>query len=198
MTLHPQHEFSIPEETTRVARSAYPQGNLYMKMRDALGTIYQDESFAHLFPQNGRAVEAPWRLALITIVQFMEELPDRQAAEAVRGRIDLKYALGLELTDPGFDFTILSDFRTRLVQGGRGAGAPGCHAGFVQRARLAQGSAAATHRLDPHPGQDPRHQSTDVRRRSHAICAQQPGRRGWRLAACLRRGRVAVSLWSSD
>lgn len=72
----------------------------------------------HLFPQNGRPVEAPWRLALITIVQFMEELPDRQAAEAVRGRIDLKYALGLELTDPGFDFTILSDFRTRLVQGG--------------------------------------------------------------------------------
>src|SRR5579885_1435328 len=118
MTLHPQHEFSIPEETTRVARAAYPKGNLSMKMRDALGTIYQDESFVHLFPQNGRPVEAPWRLALITIVQFMEELPDRQAAEAVRGRIDLKYALGLELTDPGFDFTILSDFRTRLVQGG--------------------------------------------------------------------------------
>jgi transposase len=61
-----------------------------MKMRDALGTIYQDESFAHLFPQNGRPVEAPWRLAFITVVQFMEGLPDRQAADAVRGRIDLK------------------------------------------------------------------------------------------------------------
>jgi transposase len=58
MTLHPQREFSIPEETTRVARAAYPKGNLYLKMRDALGTIYQDESFAHLFPQNGRPVEA--------------------------------------------------------------------------------------------------------------------------------------------
>ncbi len=58
MTLHPQREFSIPEETARVARAAYPKGNLYMKMRDALGTIYQDESFAHLFPQNGRPVEA--------------------------------------------------------------------------------------------------------------------------------------------
>jgi transposase len=68
-----------------------------------------DESFAHLFPQNGRPVEAPWRLALITIIQFMEDLPDRQAADAVRGRIDLKYVLGLELTDPGFDFTLLSD-----------------------------------------------------------------------------------------
>ena len=118
MTLQPRHEFSIPEETVRVARAAYPKGNLYMKMRDALGTIYQDESFAHLFPQNGRPVEAPWRLAFITVVQFIEGLPDRQAADAVRGRIDLKYALGLELSDPGFDFTILSDFRKRLVEGG--------------------------------------------------------------------------------
>jgi transposase len=58
MTLHPQREFSIPEETARVARAAYPKGNLYMKMRAALGTIYQDQSFAHLFPQNGRPVEA--------------------------------------------------------------------------------------------------------------------------------------------
>jgi transposase len=118
MTLHPQHEFSIPEETVRVARAAYPKGNLYMHMRDALGTIYHDESFAQLFPQNGRPVEAPWRLAFITVVQFIEGLPDRQAAEAVRGRIDLKYALGLELTDPGFDFTLLSDFRKRLIEGG--------------------------------------------------------------------------------
>ncbi len=109
MTLQPQNEFSIPEETARVARAAYPKGNIYIKMRDVLGTIYQDESFAHVFPQNGRPVEAPWRLALITVIQFMEELPDRQAADAVRGRIDLKYVLGLELTDPGFDFTILSD-----------------------------------------------------------------------------------------
>ncbi len=118
MTLHSQNEFSIPEETARVARAAYPKGNMYMKMRDALGTIYQDESFAHLFPQNGRPAEAPWRLAFITVVQFMEGLPDRQAADAVRGRIDLKYALGLELSDPGFDFTILSDFRQRLLERG--------------------------------------------------------------------------------
>src|SRR5947208_3943352 len=104
MSLHPENEFAIPEETVRVARAAYPKGNLYMKMRDALGTIYQDHAFAHVFPQNGRPVEAPWRLAFITVVQFLEELPDRQAADAVRGRIDLKYALGLELSDPGFDF----------------------------------------------------------------------------------------------
>src|SRR5690348_11068756 len=117
MTLHAQTEFTIPEETIRVAHAAYPHGNTLMKMRDALGTIYQDQSFASLFPHNGRAVEAPWRLALITVLQFVEELPDRQAADAVRGRIDWKYLLGLELADPGFDASVLSEFRKRLVQG---------------------------------------------------------------------------------
>jgi transposase len=118
MTLHAQTEFTVPEETSRVARAAYPHGNTLIKMRDALGTIYQDQSFASLFPHNGRAVEAPWRLALITVLQFMEELPDRQAADAVRGRIDWKYLLGLELADPGFDASVLCEFRKRLVQGG--------------------------------------------------------------------------------
>ena len=118
MTLHSQQQFTIPEETARVAHAAYPHGTTVMKMRDALGSLYEDQSFAHLFPQNGRPVEAPWRLALITVLQFMEELPDRQAADAVRGRIDWKYLLGLELTDPGFDASVLSEFRTRLVEGG--------------------------------------------------------------------------------
>ena len=67
-------------------------------------SCFPNESFAHLFPQNGRTLEVPWRPAFITVVQFIEGLPDRQAAEAVRGWIDLKYALGLELSDPGFDF----------------------------------------------------------------------------------------------
>src|SRR5947207_5394243 len=117
MTLHPQDEFSIPEETVRVANAAYPKGNVYIKMRDAVGTIFQDQTFAHLFPHNGRSVEAPWRLALITVMQFIEELPDRQAADAVRGRIDWKYALGLDLADPGFDASVLSEFRERLLAG---------------------------------------------------------------------------------
>src|SRR5437879_2910556 len=118
MTLHAQNAFIIPEETVRVAHAAYPHGNTLMKLRDVLGTIYQDQSFAHLFPHNGRPVEAPWRLALITVLQFLEELPDRQAADAARGRIDWKYLLGLPLTDPGFDATVLCEFRKRLVQGG--------------------------------------------------------------------------------
>jgi transposase len=91
MTLHTQQTFTIPEETVRVAHAADPHGTTVMKMRDALGSIYEDQSFARLFPQNGQPVEAPWRLALITVLQFMEELPDRQAADAVRGRIDWKY-----------------------------------------------------------------------------------------------------------
>jgi transposase len=117
MTLHEQTEFTIPEETIRVARAAYPHGNTLMEMRDALGTIYQDQTFASLFPHNGRSVEAPWRLALMTVLQFMEELPDRQAADAVRGRIDWKYLLGLDLADPGFDASVLCEFRKRLVEG---------------------------------------------------------------------------------
>jgi len=117
MSLNPQEISPIPEETARIAHAAYPKGNVYMHMRDALGTIYEDTLFAHLFPNNGQPAEAPWRLALITIMQFAEGLSDRQAADAVRGRIDWKYALNLEITDSGFDHTVLSEFRSRLVEG---------------------------------------------------------------------------------
>ena len=89
-----------------------------MMMRDELGTIYRDDQFADLYPSVGQPAEMPWRLALVTILQFAENLTDRQTADAVRGRIDWKYALGLELTDAGFDFSILSEFRTRLIAGG--------------------------------------------------------------------------------
>jgi transposase len=113
MSLKPQGISPVPEETARVARAAYPKGNVYMHMRDELGTIYEDESFADLFSTTGQPAEAPWRLALVTIMQFAEGLSDRQAADAVRGRIDVKYALSLELADPGFDASILSEFRAR-------------------------------------------------------------------------------------
>ena len=89
-----------------------------MQMRDELGTIFTDEQFADLFPNVGQPAETPWRLALVTVLQFAENLTDRQAADAVRGRIDWKYALSLELTDDGFDFSVLSEFRSRLVTSG--------------------------------------------------------------------------------
>src|SRR5437016_6457312 len=70
-----------------------------------------------LFPTHGQPALAPWRLALVTVFQFMEGLTDRQEASAVRDRLAWKYALSLELTDPGFDHTVLSEFRSRLVEG---------------------------------------------------------------------------------
>jgi transposase len=100
-----------------VAHAAFPKGNVYMRMRDAIGVIYQDEAFAALFSSLGQPAEAPWRLALVTVMQYAEGLSDRQAADAVRSRIDWKYALNLELTDPGFDYSVLCEFRTRLVAG---------------------------------------------------------------------------------
>lgn len=116
MSLHPEKIGSVPEETARVAKACFPQGNRYIRLRDVLGTIFDDREFADLFPQRGQPAEAPWRLALVCLVQYMEDLPDRQAADAVRSRMDIKYLLGLELTDPGFDFSVLSEFRTRLIE----------------------------------------------------------------------------------
>jgi transposase len=119
MSMRPKPIGPVPEDTVRVAKAAFPKGNVYMQMRNVLGTIYEDEDFADLFEGRGRPAIAPWRLALVTVMQFSEGLSDRQAAEAVRARIDWKFALGLQLTDPGFDFSVLSEFRLRLVKGGR-------------------------------------------------------------------------------
>jgi transposase len=90
---------SIPAETARVARAAFPKGSLALQLRDEVGVVYQDAAFAALFPTRGQPAAAPWRLMLVTILQFAHNLTDRQAAEAVRSRIDWKYALGLDLTD---------------------------------------------------------------------------------------------------
>ena len=117
MSLKPSVIEPIPEETARIARAAFPKGNLYLSMRDELGIAFCDADFAELFPRRGQPAFAPWRLALITVFQFLENLSDRQAAEAVRSRIDWKYALGLELTDSGFDYSVLSGFRERLLDG---------------------------------------------------------------------------------
>ena len=121
MSLKPEPIQPVPKETARVAKAAFPKGNLYLTLRDKLGTIFRDEDFADLFPKDGQPALPPWRLALVTILQFRENLPDRQAAETLRARIDWKYLLGLELTDPGFDFSVLSEFRDRLIEGGKEA-----------------------------------------------------------------------------
>jgi transposase len=117
MSLQPEAIPATPEETARVARVIIPKGNRYMLLRDELGTIYTDEMFLNCYPQGASYAEAPWRLALVSIMQYMENYTDRQAAEAVRMRIDWKYVLSLELTDPGFNFSVLSEFRQRLLAG---------------------------------------------------------------------------------
>jgi len=117
VSLKPEPIGPIPQETVRIAKAACPQGSTFMKMRDVLGVFFADEMFVNLFPPDGQPALAPWRLALVTIMQVAEGLSDRQAAEAVRMRIDWKYALGLDPVDEGFDFSVLCEFRARLIEG---------------------------------------------------------------------------------
>src|SRR5438105_7208117 len=118
MSLQPQGLEPIPETTSRLAHKSSPKGSAIMRLRDALGPIYQDESEAELFPRRGRPAEAPWRLALVTVFQAMENLTDRQAAQMVALRMDWKYALSLAPDDEGFDYSVLSQFRQRLLEHG--------------------------------------------------------------------------------
>src|SRR5262249_1778550 len=118
MSLKPMPIPPVPSDTARVARAAFPKGNLYIKLRERMGTIVDDEDFVALFSKAGAPGLPPWRLALVTILQFHENLSERQAAEAVRARIDWKYVLSLDLTDAGCDFSVLREFRARLGKGG--------------------------------------------------------------------------------
>ena len=104
MSLRPTPIGEIPTATARVAEAAFPKGTLLMRLRDEFTVLFEDADFRALYPSQGQPGLPPWRLALVTVLQFLEQLSDRQAADAVRARIDWKYALGLELTDPGFHF----------------------------------------------------------------------------------------------
>lgn len=120
MSLHLRPFGTVPRQTAQVARLAFPTGNVYLQWRDELGVVYRDEDFAALYSQTGQPALCPWRLAVVTVMQFVENLSDRQAAEAVRSRIDWKYVLGLKLTDAGFDHSVLHsvlcEFRERLIK----------------------------------------------------------------------------------
>ena len=100
MSLQARERYPIPAEAARVARAIFPKGNLVMRLSDELGMNFHDQDCADLFPIQGQPAEG---------------LTDRQAAEAVRTRIDWQYLLGLELADPGFDHSVLSEFRQRLL-----------------------------------------------------------------------------------
>jgi transposase len=119
MSLRPQPSLPpVPDGTARIARAAFRRGNPYVLLRDRLGAVFADTNCADLYPALGQPAYAPWRLAFVTLMQFREGLSDRQAADAVRGRIDWKYLLALDLDDPGFDHSVVCEFRGRLLQHG--------------------------------------------------------------------------------
>ena len=117
MSLHAPPCDVMPEQTLQVARAAFPNGNPSRRMRDARGPLSTNPTCAALVSHPGRPAEAPAQLALMTMRQCAEGLSDVQAADAVRARIDWQYALALELTDPGCDASVLSEFRQRLLAG---------------------------------------------------------------------------------
>src|SRR6266852_4879133 len=159
MSLRPDPIGPIPEEIARVAQAPFPRGTGWMRLRDVLGPVYEDATFAPLFSQRGRPAEAPWRLALVSVMQFAERLSDRKAADAVRGRIDWKYALGLPLDDPGFDATVLCEFRARLLAGSAEQHPVGHPVNALPRSRLVTRPRPPADRLDACVGRHPRPQS---------------------------------------
>ena len=119
MSMQPRPWPEVPEATARVAKAAFRRGGaLAIRIRDELGSWYEDADFAVVYPVRGKPGLSPAQLAMVTVLQFIEDLTDRQAADAVRGHVDWKYCLGLELEDEGFDASVLPGFRERLVEGG--------------------------------------------------------------------------------
>jgi transposase len=117
MSLKVEGNKEIPEDTVRVAKAVFRKGNRYIRLRDTFGELFSSEDFKLLFHAEGKPALGPARLALITLVQFAENLSDEGVAEAVRSRIDVKYLLALPLEDPGFDASVLCEFRSCLIEG---------------------------------------------------------------------------------
>lgn len=117
MSMQPKPWPEVPAETAAVAKKAFRKGVLAIRARDELGSWCEDAEFASTYGVRGKPGISPAQLAMVLVLAFAENLTDRQAAEAVRARLDWKYCLGLDLADEGFDFSVLSEFRTRLVEG---------------------------------------------------------------------------------
>lgn len=119
MSLRPRSGERVPPLTAQVARASNPGGTTAIWVRDRLNGLWCDEDFADWYPRDGRPGLSPAQLATVCVLQFLLGLSDRQAAEAVRCRIDFKYAMAMELDDPGFHHSVLADFRDRLAEDGR-------------------------------------------------------------------------------
>jgi transposase len=118
MSLKREENGTIPSETVRIARASFPKGTALVRLRDEIGPLYQDEDFSDLYSWKGEEGISPAQVGTVTVLQYAEGLSDRQAAEAVRSRIDWKYLLGVEIEYAGFDQSVLSEFRSRLVAAG--------------------------------------------------------------------------------
>lgn len=118
MSLRSPAAYIIPEDTEQAARASFPKGHPLMRIADEFGLLYSNFQFSSLFSHTGQPALDPARLALITVFQFMEGLSDEQAVDAVRGHLAWKYALALPLHYSGFDSSVLSEFRARLIDSG--------------------------------------------------------------------------------
>jgi transposase len=119
LSLRPRSGEQVPSLTVQVARASNPGGTTAIWVRDRLDGLWCDEDFVDWYPRDGRPGLSPAQLATVCVLQFLLGLSDRQAAEAVRCRIDFKYAMAMELDDPGFHHSVLADFRDRLAEGDR-------------------------------------------------------------------------------
>lgn len=155
MSLKDSHPRSVPEDTARIAKAVFRKGHRYLLLRDTFGDFFDSDDFRTLFHAEGRPAVDPAQLALITLVQFAENLSDERAADAVRARIDLKYLLALPLDHPGFDASELNrvphpvDRRSRRIPVVRAAPRT------IPRAAVAARSRSAAYGLDSRAGRRP-------------------------------------------
>ena len=117
MCLKAQEPWPMPSETERVGQFLLAKDSAYRLVGEKLFETLSEQEFADLYPSEGQPGLSPVILALVTVFQFIEKLPDRQAAEMLRMRLDWKYALHLPLEYEGFNFSVLSEFRDRLLAG---------------------------------------------------------------------------------
>lgn len=115
MSLKVQPPWPMPAETAAVGQVIMKAESPYRLIGDKLFDKINEVEYADLYSSEGKPGLSPVILAFVTVFQFMERLPDRQAADSLRIRMDWKYALHLPLTYEGFDFSVLSEFRDRLI-----------------------------------------------------------------------------------
>ena len=183
MSLEPRADHGVPELTARLVRAAFPEGDPgHPDPGGAWAAARRREDFAAAFPRRGRPAASPGALALVSVLQSRRACPHRQAADQVRARMDWKFLLGLELDDPGFDFTVSGDFRTRLIRHGMEERVLDAVLARLSGCRAAARWRTAADRLHARAGRGADAEPDGVRRRDAAGGAGSPGRRRPRLA----------------